>query len=85
MRVDLYSKAVLTVIAVCLLWLTLGGSGLLPTPAAQAQAQTNRVFLSGWSMPEGLNTGSWKATATRTTVHCPLLWSTSDRARRRDD
>ena len=48
MRVDLYSKAVLTVIAVCLLWLTLGGSGLLPTPAAQAQAQTNRVFLSGW-------------------------------------
>ena len=45
MTVDRYTKAVLTVIAVCLVWLSLGGPSLLPTVNAQ---NPNVVYLGGW-------------------------------------
>jgi hypothetical protein len=35
MRIDWYTKFVLTVIAACLVWLSLGGSALLPIAHAQ--------------------------------------------------
>lgn len=50
MAVDRYTKAVLTVIAVCLVWLSLGGPALL-TPL-QAQ-DGGRVVLSGWVDEDG--------------------------------
>jgi hypothetical protein len=46
MRIDWYTKAVLTVIAVCLIWLSLGGPSLLPP--VQAQSTNNRVVIEGW-------------------------------------
>ena len=53
MRIDPYTKFVLTVIAVCLVWLSLGGPALLTVAQAQA-AQTgvnvahDRVLIAGW-------------------------------------
>jgi hypothetical protein len=44
MTVDRYTKLVLTVIAVCLVWLSLGGPALI-TPVS---AQTDGVVLRGW-------------------------------------
>jgi hypothetical protein len=44
MVVDRYTKAVLTVIAICLPWLSAGGPSLI-TPV---KAQTDRVYLAGW-------------------------------------
>jgi hypothetical protein len=50
MTVDRYTKAVLTVIAICLVWLSLGGPALLPTATAQAvdPRGLNSVYLAGW-------------------------------------
>jgi hypothetical protein len=45
MRIDLYTKFVLSVIALCLIWLSLGGPKILTV--AQAQA-SDRVLISGW-------------------------------------
>ena len=44
---DRYTQAVLTVIAVCLLWLTLGGA-----PPVEAQGGP-RVYLAGWVDADG--------------------------------
>ncbi len=46
MTVDRYTKAVLTVIAACLVWLSVGGPSLI-TPVS-AQASGDRVILAGW-------------------------------------
>jgi hypothetical protein len=46
LRTDLYTKAVLTIIAVCLVWLCLGGPSLM-TPA-QAQTAPTEVVIVGW-------------------------------------
>lgn len=43
---DRYTKAVLTVIAACLVWLSLGGPSLITPVNAQADAQP--VLLRGW-------------------------------------
>jgi hypothetical protein len=56
MRTDTYTKAVLTVIAACLIYLCLGRPAVFPT--AQAQAQQTHVILDGWlrdggAVPEG--------------------------------
>lgn len=40
MTVDRYTKTVLTIIAVCLVWLSLGGSSLLPRVEAQGNPVT---------------------------------------------
>jgi hypothetical protein len=45
MAADRYTKAVLTVIAICLVWLSLGGASVLPTVTAQS---SERVVLAGW-------------------------------------
>lgn len=47
MRIDAYTKAVLTVIAVCLVWLAIGGPALLPAVQAQGNNVQN-VRVVGW-------------------------------------
>ena len=44
MSVDRYTKAVLTVIAACLVWLSLGGPSVMTPVSAQAEG----VLLRGW-------------------------------------
>jgi hypothetical protein len=51
MAVDRYTKAMLTVIAVCLVWISLGGPALI-TPVS-AQGDGERVILSGWVDEKG--------------------------------
>ena len=46
MRTDTYTKAMLTVIALCLLWIALGGPSLI-TPVG-AQNRDQRVVITGW-------------------------------------
>ena len=51
MRIDLYTRFVLTIIAVCLVWLSLGGPALLPVAQAQAARDNRnetRVLIAGW-------------------------------------
>jgi hypothetical protein len=53
MKVDLYTKAVLTIIAATLVWLTFGGRGFTTT-VVQAQDRTpSRVIVVGWEDPQG--------------------------------
>ena len=47
MMMDRYTKAVLTVIALCLVWLSVGGPSVLPVTNAQS-GEPERVYLSGW-------------------------------------
>ena len=56
MTVDRYTKAMLTVIAICLVWLSLGGPALLAAVAAQATnpAGIERVYLAGWVDANGV-------------------------------
>jgi hypothetical protein len=49
MAVDRYTKVVLTVIAACLVWLSVGGPSLI-TPV---KAQSDRVYLAGWIDEKG--------------------------------
>ena len=46
MRIDLYTKAVLTIIAACLVYLALGGPSVLSV--ARAEPETTRVVITGW-------------------------------------
>ena len=50
MRLDWYTKFVLSVIAACLVWLSLGGPAILPGAQAQSRGagSDNRVVISGW-------------------------------------
>jgi hypothetical protein len=49
MRIDDYTKFVLTVIAVCLVWLSLGGPSRFTVAQAQMAGTTGeRVLISGW-------------------------------------
>ena len=50
MAVDRYTKAVLTVIAVCLVWLSLGGRSLITPVSAQNE---NQILLRGWVDEKG--------------------------------
>jgi hypothetical protein len=45
MTVDRYTKVVLTVIAVCLVWIALGGPSVITPVSAQVG---DRVILAGW-------------------------------------
>ena len=47
MKVDLYTKGILTIIAACLVWLIAGGNGMIPAVEAQDRTPT-RVILVGW-------------------------------------
>jgi hypothetical protein len=53
MRIDLYTKFVLTVIALCLVWSALGGPAILPAVMAQAgkpapAGPAEKVLIAGW-------------------------------------
>ena len=50
MAADRYMKLVLTLIAVCLVWLSAGGPSLLTPVSAQAD---QRVIISGWVGGDG--------------------------------
>jgi hypothetical protein len=50
MSVDRYTKLVLTVIAVCLVWISLGGPSLITPVKAQT---ADRVLLAGWVDAKG--------------------------------
>ena len=50
MTIDRYTKVVLTVIALCLVWLSVGGPSLI-TPVSAQDAQ--RVVLTGWTGQDG--------------------------------
>lgn len=56
MRIDLYTRVVLTVIAVCLVWLSVGGPSLL-TPVAAQNTGYERVAIVGWVDAAGLEHG----------------------------
>jgi hypothetical protein len=51
MRVDAYTKAVLTIIAACLLWMCVAGTVLTPV-AAQAQREPQEVIIVGSRTPQ---------------------------------
>ena len=51
MRVDLYTKVVLTVIAMCLVWLCLDRSQV--SPVAHAQNEYQRMVIVGWQTANG--------------------------------
>lgn len=47
MRTDVYTKVMLTIIAACLIYISLGRPAILP--ALQAQVDPPHVILAGWS------------------------------------
>jgi hypothetical protein len=50
MRIDLYTRVMLTIIAACLVWLGLGG----PSVVTPTQAQdTTHVVITGWMDDKG--------------------------------
>lgn len=51
MRIDLYTKMILTVIAACLVWLCISGTPL--APVVQAQPARQEVVVVGWIDGEG--------------------------------
>jgi hypothetical protein len=53
MRIDLYTKFVLTVIALCLIWLSVGGPAILPAAFAQQTSFGERVVITGWEDEKG--------------------------------
>lgn len=55
MTIDRYTKTVLTVIALCLLYLCMGRPGIVT--AATAQSSQPRVVLQGWVDSSGVE---WK-------------------------
>jgi hypothetical protein len=48
MHTDNYVKAVLTIIAVCLVYLSLGRPGLAMPAQAQTRPDLTRVLIAGW-------------------------------------
>ena len=59
---DRYTKFVLTVIAVCLVWLSLGGPSVLPVVDAQIPPRPTEVVIVGWRDALG---EVWKFPATQ--------------------
>ena len=59
MKTDLHTKAMLTINAVCLVWLSLGGPVLITAaqaqtnPQTQAQPQPTDVVIAGWNGSNG--------------------------------
>ncbi len=51
MRIDLYTKVILTVIATCLVYLCVGGLSL--SSVAHAQRDTENVIVAGWIDADG--------------------------------
>jgi len=62
MRIDLYSKVMLTVIALCLVWLALGRTptiSVMPQVSAQSPRVSGyqRVVIAGWVDGDGFEHG----------------------------
>ena len=53
MRIDFYTKFVLTVIALCLIWLSVGGPAILPGAIAQESGLGERIVITGWEDEKG--------------------------------
>ena len=51
MRIDLYTKVMLTIIAACLVYLSLGGRAVIPV--ARAESDGSRVLITGWVDADG--------------------------------
>lgn len=51
MHVDRYTKLVLSIVAVCLIWLSIGGPSLLTTTHAQSNDAV--VVIRGWVASKG--------------------------------
>ena len=51
MKIDTYTKVMLTIIAVCLVWLSVGGPSMIAVAAQDDRAQ--RVVLAGWADTTG--------------------------------
>jgi len=47
MKIDLYTKTMLTIVAARLVWMVVGGSGMITAVSAQDRTPT-RVILVGW-------------------------------------
>ena len=80
MAADRYTKTVLTVIAVCLVWLSLGGPSFM-TPVS---AQNDRVVLAGWIDERGsfrslpIPPGSGQAQPGQSAPATPMpIWQTN--------
>jgi hypothetical protein len=48
MRIDLYTRVMLTIIAACLVWLSFGGPSLVTAAQAQQAQVETRVLIAGW-------------------------------------
>ena len=50
MKTDLYTKVVLTIIALCLVWISFGGPSVLTSVSAQQGRASgyDRVIIAGW-------------------------------------
>jgi hypothetical protein len=72
MTIDRYTRVVLTVIAVCLVWLSLGGPSLVTPVSAQKLSGYDRVLIAGWIDAAGvehqLKANDSKGLATRLPV-----------------
>lgn len=53
MFVDRYTKVVLTVIAICLVWLSVGGPSMITPVSAQQAGVGDQVILAGWVDEKG--------------------------------
>ena len=51
MRIDVYTKVILTIIAACLVYLSLGARALIPV--ARAEPDGSRVLITGWVDADG--------------------------------
>jgi len=51
MRIDAYTKVVLTIIAACLVYLAFAGRAVMPV--ARAESDGSRVLITGWVDADG--------------------------------
>ena len=51
MRVDVYMKVILTIIAACLVYFSLGGRAVIPV--ARAESDGSRLLITGWRDADG--------------------------------
>jgi hypothetical protein len=51
MRIDVYTRVILTIIAACLVYLSFGGRAVMPV--ARAEADGSRVLITGWVDADG--------------------------------
>ena len=70
MSKDRYTKVILTVIAACLVWLSVGGPALVTPVSAQVDRQS--VYIAGWVGADGKVRQLGPADPTGTTDWIPV-------------